>query len=71
MQSQTPLTPDKCARPGLPRRLLTDRTYLKDQDTAQASFSKERVLNPAEARTEVTLQSDTIIQKTQVDEVTR
>lgn len=72
MQTQSTI-PGKTARRGLPRRLLTDRTYLKDNrdDAPTVSSAKERILSPQEACSEVVLQQDTIIQHVWVDEVTR
>lgn len=54
--------------PALPRRLLTDRTYLKyDYQPVPGPLAMGRVSNAPSIRPEIMFQTDTIIDSSRID----
>jgi hypothetical protein len=57
----TQIIPQNVRQPGCPRRILTDRTYLKDQNSTLTKPASMRLRETGDIWSPVLLQKDTII----------
>lgn len=64
METQSYPFPSQARQPGCPRRILTDRTYLKDAGSPANKPASLRLRRNGDIWSETLLQKDTIISET-------